>query len=119
MTKDTINLDYINDITDGNQGMVLKLLEVLQKNLEQMPVLMRSELDNNQLSHLRKTAHKFKSSTASIGVKKLTQTLKAIELSIESNAPLEEIRKYVEQVELYVQDINNQVINKIIEIKLA
>ncbi len=114
-----IDLRYLHEVADGNQQVILKLLSVLQKNLQEIPPLMRSQLQSHDLELLRKTAHKLKSSTASIGVTQFTEILKAIEISAEQHETTEKMTDYVRQVEIYAEHIEEQITNKIIEIKLA
>jgi len=114
-----IDLSYIDDVADGNKEVILKLLGVLQKNLQNIPLQMRSEFDAQKFDALRKTAHKLKSSTASIGIPELTNTLKAIEVSAENGDTSKIIQQNLEKVEIYSEKINEQITDKIIEIKLG
>lgn len=114
-----IDLSYINDVADGNKDVILKLLGVLQKNLQEIPSQMRAEFDAQELDTLRKTAHKLKSSTASVGIDEFTNTLKAIEISAEQNESPEKIQQYLEKVETFAEQIGEQITDKIIEIKLG
>ena len=114
---DRIDLTYIYDIADGNHRFVLTLLDILEKNLLEYPVKMSRELSEGNMIALRESAHKFKSCTAYTGVNEFNHTLEAIELGVDNQAELAEIRALVNKITTYALVLNQQVTEITAEIK--
>ena len=75
-----INMDYLNEMSDGSDDLVQDLIEMFVK---QVPVF-SEQLDNLYQSGdyilLGKLAHKIKSSVAMMGIKELTADMKTLEI---------------------------------------
>ncbi|MCC5944634.1 MAG: Hpt domain-containing protein [Bernardetiaceae bacterium] len=96
--NETLDLTAIYEIVDGEQDMVVNLLQILKKNLKDYPAQMQQELAEGDLTNLRKTAHKFKSCTAYTGLHEFNQTLSDIESSHEENLAISEIEVMVQKI---------------------
>lgn len=93
-----IDLSYLNKVTEGENALRVKLVDML---LEETPVeleKMHRLLEEHKLNALGATAHRFKSSAILFGVKDLATDLKALELIAREGKDLEKVRELLEKV---------------------
>lgn len=90
--QDSIQETLAKLTRDTNESVVVQILESFKSSLDKLHYELQSEIED--LSSLRKVAHKYKSSASLIGADTLAQTLK----SIETSKDLQEAQKHIEFV---------------------
>lgn len=74
------NLNYINSITDSNQGMIRELIGIFKDQVGEMSSQMQTLLDKKEYELLARIAHKAKSSVSVLGMEDMASDLKNLEL---------------------------------------
>ena len=99
-------MDYLNEMSEGNQDLVRDLIEMF---IKQVPIFSKQLDDLYQCGDnilLGKLAHKIKSSVAMMGIKELTSDMKTLEIiAIEGK----EIEKYPVYISKF-KSISNEAI---------
>lgn len=109
ISNQSLDLSYIREIVDDQPEMMLNLLGILEKNLEEYPEKMQREWREGDLPALRETAHKFKSCTAYTNLDEFNQALSRIESSDENGMTTEEIKTHLDAVTEVSQHVLEQV----------
>lgn len=90
-----INMDYLNEMSDGSDDLVQDLIEIF---IKQVPVF-SEQLDylyqHGDYVLLGKLAHKIKSSVAMMGIKELTADMKTLELIAKEAKETEKYPVYI------------------------
>ncbi len=104
-----INLDYLNEISEGNNDLIQDLIEMF---FEQIPDYQKSlNLFYNQKdwNNLGKTAHKAKSAILMVGMNDLAQELKKLEENAKEGKNIHEyqeiIAKFVRESDIALKDL--------------
>ncbi|MCO5112607.1 MAG: ATP-binding protein [Bdellovibrionaceae bacterium] len=84
---------------ETNESVVLQILDSFKSALGKLSYELHNEIED--LSNLRKVAHKYKSSASLIGADTLAQTLK----SIETSRDLQEAKKHVEFIKKILPEL--------------
>ncbi len=83
------DLSYLNNITQGDEALKLKMLETILEEAPEEISRMKTLYVQKDWSKLRGAAHKFKSTLVFLGNKKLEQLVKKIELNAMNEEDLE------------------------------
>lgn len=90
-----INMDYLNEMSDGSQDLVRDLISMF---IKQVPVF-SEQLDNlyqcGDYISLGKLAHKIKSSVAMMGISELTTDMKTLEFIAKEGKEKEKYPVYI------------------------
>lgn len=90
-----INMDYLDEISEGNQDLACDLIEMF---IKQVPIF-NEQLDrlykNGDFILLSKLAHKIKSSVAMMGISELTSDMKTLELIAKEGKDSEKYPSYI------------------------
>lgn len=115
--KQALDLSYIREIVDNQPEMMLNLLSILEKNLQEYPEKMQQEWERGDLKALRESAHKFKSCTAYTNLDAFNEALSVIESSEENGISSQELKAQLEAVVLRSEDILEQIRQSMREIQ--
>ncbi len=91
------DLSYLRTMSDGNEELILEMIDIFIDQVKEMWVEMQDSLEKNEIDTLGKLAHKAKSSLAILGMHSTAQILKDLELYCNENI----------KHELYQDIINN------------
>jgi len=74
------DLKYLEAMTEGDKGLIKELIGIFSTQVEEYIALMQKHLKDQNWNELSKLAHKAKSTVAIMGMKKLSEELKKLEL---------------------------------------
>ncbi len=74
-----INLNYINTLADGNNEVIIELINLFKDQIPEFKERMTVSLENKDWSELHKIAHKAKSSLNIMGMKDTATELETLE----------------------------------------
>lgn len=83
MSKDKrrlINLSYLNEISDGDNDLVLEIINIFITEVPTYIMMMKDYHQKEYWNELSKLAHKAKASSSIMGMKQLTNELKNLEI---------------------------------------
>jgi len=107
-----INMDYLNEISEGSEDLVRDLIEMFIKQVpiftEQMDVLYL----RGDYVLLGKLAHKVRSSVAMMGIKELTSDMRTLELIAQEGKEAEKYPAYISKF----KSISNEAIDELNDI---
>ena len=101
MSTKIVNLDYLNDMSDGDRNLILEMIELFISEVPGYLSLMNEYLNQKNWESLGKLAHKAKASASIMGMNDLADDLKKLEHQTREGTNSDE---YPDQV----QNINNQ-----------
>ena len=103
------DLSYLNTITQGDDGLKLKMLQTILEEAPEELARMKSLYIRKDWQKLRGAAHKFKSTLVFLGNKKLESIVKKIELNAMNESELAKtgdmINYVTENCQLLLQQI--------------
>lgn len=112
-----INLDYLNEMSDGSQDLVRDLINMF---IKQVPVF-SEQLDvcykNGDYVSLGKLAHKIKSSVAMMGIMELTSDMKTLEMIAKDGIDVEKYSVYISKFKEISSEAVNELNNILIKLK--
>ncbi len=79
MPNHHINLNYLNEMTDGDEDMRQTMLEMILDEVPSEMEKMRDQWLSGDLAGLKETSHKMKSTLAFVGNRRLTEANAAVE----------------------------------------
>ncbi|TAF35480.1 MAG: Hpt domain-containing protein [Cytophagales bacterium] len=96
--SETIDLASFYEIVDNQEPLIISLLQILHKNLIEYPQQMTHDLAQKDFVALSELAHKFKSSTAYIGIVEFNKVLDHIEYALPNGVQHEQIEIWVRYI---------------------
>jgi len=112
-----INLDYLNEMSDGSKDLVRDLINMF---IKQVPVF-SEQLDvcykNGDYISLGKLAHKIKSSVAMMGIMELTSDMKTLEMIAKEGIDVEKYPVYISKFKVISSEAVNELNNILIKLK--
>lgn len=93
-----INLSYLDKVTEGEESLRLKLVDMLLEETPEEMKRMRALFKQKKWNQLGATAHKFKSSAVLFGIKDLSTDLKSLELNARKGENLERVSELLDKV---------------------
>ncbi|MCS7018781.1 MAG: Hpt domain-containing protein [Cytophagales bacterium] len=100
-----MNVDYLYQVADNDEGFIVELLAVLKKNLLEFPPAMQQAFSNQRWEELSNIAHKFKSCVAYAGIQDFNQALVELELIKEHHLSLTQIAEKLQKVFRYSEQM--------------
>ena len=79
-TEKVIDLTYLQSIADGNQSIVIELIEIFLEQINEFSNGFKGHFSKKDWKSLAALAHKAKSSVISMGLEDLSYELKNLEL---------------------------------------
>jgi HPt (histidine-containing phosphotransfer) domain-containing protein len=92
------DLSYLKAMTEGDKSLILELIGIFSTQVEEYMELMQKHLDEQNWTELSKLAHKAKSTVAIMGMKKLSNELRQLELLAKNG---ENPETYAETIETF------------------
>lgn len=92
-----INLDYLNDIADGDKDFIREILGIFVDQMPAEEIKLREALAAQDWQQVRNIAHKVKSSTGNLGIKKAYDNFAEIEDLAQKKVNLEKIPRLVNE----------------------
>jgi len=74
------DLNYLETMTEGDKGLIKELIGIFSTQVKEYSAQMQKFLEERNWNELSKLAHKAKSTVAIMGMKKLSENLKQLEL---------------------------------------
>jgi HPt (histidine-containing phosphotransfer) domain-containing protein len=74
------DLSYLETMTEGDKGLIRELIGIFSTQVKEYSMLMNKYLGEQNWGELGKMAHKAKSTVAIMGMKKLSEKLKQLEV---------------------------------------
>ena len=106
----TMNLNYLETMTDGDKVLIRELIGIFSTQVEEYAIKMQLFHGEKNWKELSKMAHKAKSSVAIMGMKKLAEEMKELEILASKE---EEIDKYTS----YIDNFTNQCEKAVLELQ--
>lgn len=113
--SEKIDLVSFYEIVDHQEPLILNLLRILHKNLLDYPIQMKQDLQNHDFLALAELAHKFKSSTAYVGLSQFNHVLNLIEYALPNRAEPAQIAEWTNFIVKACPIIAGQIEQKIRE----
>lgn len=98
-----INLDYLNEISDGNVDFIIDLLDMFFAQIPEYQVSLSELYNKKDWINLGKLAHKAKSAILMVGMKELANDLKKLEENTKEGI---NINEYHEIIVKFVRESN-------------
>ena len=90
-----INLSYLESISEGNNDLIIDLIEIFKSQIPDFVLNMKSFYKNKEYKELGALAHRAKSSVAMMGISELEMEMKNLEITAKAE---KEIHKYSELI---------------------
>ena len=104
-----INLDYLNEISDGNNDLLRDLVEMFFKQIPEYQKSFTDLYDKKDWVNLSRVAHKAKSAILMVGMNDLAQKLKKLEENAKEGKNINEyqeiIAKFVRESDIALQEL--------------
>ena len=104
-----INLDYLNEISDGNNDLLRDLVEMFFEQIPEYQKLLTDLYDKKDWINLGRVAHKAKSAILMVGMNDLAQKLKKLEENAKEGKNINEyqeiIAKFVRESDIALQEL--------------
>lgn len=104
-----INLDYLNEISGGNNGFIADLIDMFFKQIPEYQITLSDLYDKKDWINLGKLAHKAKSAILMVGMNELASDLKKLEENAKEGINIEEyheiIVKFVRDSKLAIEEL--------------
>lgn len=104
-----INLDYLNEISDGNDDLLIDLVEMFFEQIPEYQKSLTNLYDNKDWYNLGRIAHKAKSAILMVGMNDLAQKLKKLEENAKEGKNINEyqeiIAKFVRESDIALQEL--------------
>ncbi|MGK7391136.1 MAG: Hpt domain-containing protein [Candidatus Cyclobacteriaceae bacterium M2_1C_046] len=97
--KKVTDLNYLRDISTGDDQMVIEMIEVFLESYREALSEMRELNDSESLEELRARAHKFKPNLAYMGISKGTEKIQKLEEQAKNNTSTPEIRSTLTELD--------------------
>jgi signal transduction histidine kinase/CheY-like chemotaxis protein/HPt (histidine-containing phosphotransfer) domain-containing protein len=78
-SKDLVNFDYLNNMSDGNKEFIREMIEMYKKDAPEILNRIQIAIESSDFDDLAKAAHKLKSPSAMMGMTVLAKKLSDIE----------------------------------------
>ncbi len=108
-----IDLTYLKEASGGDTQFIHKMIETFVKHSPDYIEKFQDALDKDNLSELKRIAHKYKATISIVGIKVIEQLIERLESNISSNKNLEEIpeilEKITENTKLATEELNSEV----------
>ncbi len=98
-----INLEYLNEISDGNTDFIIDLIDLFFMQIPEYQISLSALHDKKDWINLGKLAHKAKSAILMVGMKELADDLKKLEENAKEGI---NINEYHEIIVKFVRDSN-------------
>ena len=98
MNGQLLNLSYLDKVTEGEEPLRLKLVDMLLEETPEELKRMRTLFKQEKWNQLGATAHKFKSSAVLFGIKELSADLKTLEFDARKGENLERVSELLDKV---------------------
>jgi HPt (histidine-containing phosphotransfer) domain-containing protein len=106
-----VNLDYLNEISDGNTDFIIDLIDMFFKQIPEYQISLSDLYDKKDWLNLGKLAHKAKSAILMVGMKELAEDLKKLEENAKEGININEyqeiIVKFVRDSNLAIEELKN------------
>jgi len=106
-----INLDYLNEISNGNTDFIIDLIDMFFKQIPEYQISLSDLYDKKDWVNLGKLAHKAKSAILMVGMKELAEDLKKLEENAKEGININEyqeiIVKFVRDSNLAIEELKN------------
>lgn len=106
---DMINLDYLNEISDGNTDLIDDLIEMFFQQIPDYQKLLKDFYSKKDWFSLGRIAHKAKSAILMVGMHDLARELKKLEENAKEGKNIHEyqeiIAKFVRESDIALQEL--------------
>ena len=106
MPNPAYNLNYLNEIFEGNSKSVKEVVEIFLGELPESKELMQASINKKDRENLRRVVHKLKSSLKTIGAYELAGIAAQIENKAEIN--FKEVEKLTNNFQRLLPDLESQ-----------
>ncbi len=104
-----VNLDYLNEISDGNADFIIDLIEMFFKQIPEYQIYLLDLYKKKDWVNLGKLAHKAKSAILMVGMEELAGDLKKLEENAKEGININEyheiIVKFVRESNLAIKEL--------------
>ena len=109
MTDNKItDLDYLRDISTGDDQMVIEMIEVFLEGYSEALSEMHELNENENWEELRARAHKFKPNLAYMGISKGTEKILELEEQAKNNDPSINISTTLTELSSICEEASNE-----------
>jgi len=99
MKPDQVNLEYLRDISDNDNRMIIEMIDIFNSEVPEYLKSMNEFLNSANYESLGKLAHKAKASSSIMGMRNLTRDLHSLETLSKEYIDPERCRSLVKQIE--------------------
>ncbi|MCT4636485.1 MAG: Hpt domain-containing protein [Bacteroidales bacterium] len=92
-----INLEYLMELSDGSKEFIEDMINIFIEQVPEFSTNMNSFYTDNKWEELSKLAHKAKSSVAVMGMSKLADELKSLELMAKKDESTENCKAIIDK----------------------
>jgi HPt (histidine-containing phosphotransfer) domain-containing protein len=105
------DLNYLKSMSGGDPRFIREMIDLFREQIEEYRTIMPELLDNEDYDGLSKIAHKAKSSVAIMGMTKVADLLKELEILTHDKIEVERYRPlvthFLEQSELAIAELDD------------
>ncbi|MEN7549246.1 hypothetical protein AAG747_15080 [Rapidithrix thailandica] len=112
LTHQKVDFSYLNEITGGNNRLMLSLLNAIIKGLREYPLRMEEAFKEGETRRICEAAHKFKSTIAPLEYDTFSEVLSDLELAIKNKLPDSEIKLLIKQSGFFTKNTLVDVLEK-------
>jgi len=112
-----INLDYLNEISEGSQDLACDLIEMFIKQVPIFTEQLDSLYNSGDYILLGKLAHKIKSSVAMMGISELATDMKTLENITKEGKEVEKYPAYISRFKVISSEAVNELNDILIKLK--
>ena len=109
-----VNLSYLQEMSAGNQALILEMIAIFCEQVEEFNKGLAEHLQKQEYELLGKLAHKAKSSVSIMGLTDLAADLKNLELMAKSGKNPEKYATIVDRFKKETSEAVNE-LNQVIE----
>ena len=107
------DLDYLRTMSGGDSKFIREMVDLFRDQVEEYKLLMPELLRKKDYDSLSKMAHKAKSSVAVMGMKKVAEQLKDLEILASKEEQVEQyeflVNEFLEQSQLALVELDNNI----------
>jgi len=107
------DLDYLRTMSGGDSKFIREMVDLFRDQVEEYKLLMPELLRKKDYDNLSKMAHKAKSSVAVMGMKKVAEQLKDLEILASKEEQVEQyeflVNEFLEQSQLALVELDNTI----------
>jgi len=105
------DLSYLNEMSDGDKKFIQEMIDLFREQMDEYNKNMPDLLRKKDYLNLSRMAHKAKSSVAVMGMKKVANQLKELEILARSEEEVDRyetiVNEFLEQSKLAIEELKH------------